>query len=73
MEGRMDESASMADWVLERESDGEDAKGVGSDEVVGLLEVSEVGLSLDIEKMRKREGNTKKDLSKQKLQEAERV
>lgn len=49
----MEESDWMADWVLDRESDSGDVKGVGSDVPKGLVVVSEVGVSSDIE----REGN----------------
>lgn len=56
VEGRMEERAWMADWVLERESAGEDTMGVDSDVQAGL-EGSEVrmvvvseGLSSDIER-----------------------
>lgn len=46
----MEESDWIADWVLERESDGIDVKGVGSDVPAGLVVVSEVGVSSDIER-----------------------
>lgn len=50
VEGRMEESDWIADWVLERESDGIDVKGVGSDVPARLVVVSEVGVSSDIER-----------------------
>jgi hypothetical protein len=46
----MEESDWMADWVWERESDGGDVKGVSSDVPAGLVVVSEVGVSSDIER-----------------------